>query len=577
MSFTKNNLEQIKNKILLSTEIEKKTKLTKKGQDHWCCCLFHQEKTPSMKINDDIGSYYCFGCGAKGDLFTLYTEFYNYSFQDAVKELADRANIILAESDFKVNKNLEKINKILSVTLQWYKNNLKLKESVNCKTYLEKRKLSNETIEKFDLGYSYNPRISLFDFLLKYPFSKEDIIKSNVVKIDKNNNIKDYFYKRLIFPIFNEQSKIIGFGGRSLDESNPKYLNSPESDFFKKRNILYNFSKAKPIARKKNNLLICEGYMDVISLSNKGIDSVVAPLGTSLTENQLFLAWKLCSKPTLMFDGDNSGVKAVYRSLLMSLNYINPSKSLQTIVLPNNEDPDSLINKLKFDSFLNILKKPTSIVDFLFYQAVAEKKFDTPDEKIQLDKFLDEIVNQIKDQKIKYFYKSEFKSLFFKLIRGKKIIKNNTQTTPTINLIEKHISSFIACYINHKNIRKDMINDLIKAKNKYKEFDDLIDEIIKDEYLVLNSDDFSNKFINTNFEGILKKCLNHNIYQLFPYTTVNFEDSESLKTFKESVDFLNSRLSNSTELDKSLKGFVESSTMLKWEELQKIYKERNVK
>jgi len=208
--------------------------------------------------------------------------------------------------------------------------------------------------------------LTLFEYLKNKFFNETDIIYSNVVKLDKNNKVKDYFYKRLIFPIMDESSNVIGFGGRSLNNSQPKYINSPESDYFQKRYILFNLSNAKTAARKKNNLLLCEGYMDVISLFEKGIESVVSPLGTALTNQQLNLAWKYCSKPTIMFDGDNAGLRAAYKSALMSLEYISANKFLQFITLPNNQDPDSFVNTKSLDIFIQILKKPISLVILFF-------------------------------------------------------------------------------------------------------------------------------------------------------------------------------------------------------------------
>ena len=238
MSFSKSNLEEIKNKISLSAEIEKKTRVVKKGKDSWCCCLFHEEKTPSMKINDELGSFYCFGCGAKGDIFTLYTDLHNYTFIDTVKELAQKTGIILQEDEYKKFEKIDNIKNILVVANDWFIKNLSLKESSSCREYLKKRNLSDETITKFKLGFSYNHQTTLLQYLRAKSFNDNDIIKSNVVKVDKNNKIKDYFYKRLIFPIMDEKSNIVGFGGRSLGNSNPKYINSPESYFFQKRYLL---------------------------------------------------------------------------------------------------------------------------------------------------------------------------------------------------------------------------------------------------------------------------------------------------------------------------------------------------
>ena len=391
MSFNKTDLDNIKSKILISSELEKKTKLIKKGKDIWCCCPFHNEKTPSCKINDDIGSFYCFGCGAKGDIFTIYQDLFNYTFLDAVKELSERAGVKInfdTKSDFKNHNN---ILNILEVATKWFEKNLNI-ENNECQKYLDSRLLSNQTIKQFRLGYSFNGKSSLYEYLKELSFDDNEILKSNLVKKDSNNNFKDFFYKRLIFPIANIQGKVVGFGGRVLNNSNPKYINSPESDYFKKRDMLYNLNLAKNSARQKRNLLICEGYMDVISLFQNNIKSVVAPLGTAFTEEQLKLSWRYTDRPTIMFDGDEAGRRASYKAALMSLPFLIPNKTIQFVTLPNNTDPDSYLENQKFNDLLILLKNPTKLLDFIFYTSSNRISLQDADQKISYDKYLDDLI-----------------------------------------------------------------------------------------------------------------------------------------------------------------------------------------
>ena len=533
MSFSKNDLDLIKSKTNLVSEFEKKTKVIRKGKDYWCCCPFHDEKTPSCKINNDLGSYYCFGCGAKGDIFTIYTELYNFSFPDAVRELANIAGIKISTQNFEKNKEESKIYKILEISTKWFEQNLL--HSQDCKNYLSKRSLSEETIKFFRIGYSYNPSTSLYLFLRKNNFDDKDILKTNLVKIDNNKKIRDFFYKRLIFPILNEQNKIVGFGGRVLDNSNPKYINSPESNFFKKRNLLFNLNNSKTNIRKKNNMLICEGYMDVISLHNKNIKTAVAPLGTALTENQLFLAWKYVNKPTIMFDGDNSGVRASYKSALMALQHLSPNKFLQFIKLPKDSDPDSLLNNYSIDQFINILKNPIQIVNFIFDEASSTIDLTNADNKISFDKFLDDLVNSIKDTKIKYFYKNEFKNLFFKKLKNQNNRNLYNPKNSNISLKDKQIYSFLTAYLVHDKLRKkiyDILNDSL-----------LLDES-KIDFLNFfhhskNSELKLKEIKNLNFPpksyDVYKKTLEKGIFQLFPYTNSNYEEENVINDIQESI------------------------------------------
>ena len=569
MAFNKTDLDNIKSKILISSELEKKTKIIKKGKDIWCCCPFHNEKTPSCKINDDLGSFYCFGCGAKGDIFTIYQDLFNYTFLDAVKELSERAGVKInfdEKSDFKKNDN---ILNILEIATKWFEQNLNIPNN-ECQKYLDNRLLSKETIIQFRLGYSFNGKSSLYEYLKKLSFNDNEILKSNLVKKDTNNNFKDFFYKRLMFPIANIQGKVVGFGGRVLNNSNPKYINSPESNYFKKRDMLYNLNLAKDSARQKKNLLICEGYMDVISLFQNNIKSVVAPLGTAFTEEQLKLSWRYTDKPTIMFDGDEAGKRASFKASLMCLPFLIPNKSIQFINLPNNTDPDNYLENKKFNDLLILLKNPTKLLDFIFYTSSNQISLQDADQKISYDKYLDDIVDTIKDKKIQYFYKREFKSLFFAKLRG---AKNNIYASipkKITSLKTKQIHSFIASAINHKQIRSQIVKILLTKIELEKVENEIVNQMDQNQ---LNGGETNN--ILTLFSENLRKFITDNItlisvYELFPYSSPKYDPEKALIEIKESTNNLNTRLSNLQKINKSLNRFEENSSSLNWEELQKI-------
>ena len=571
MSFSKNDLQTIKSKIKLSSELEKKTKVIKKGNDFWCCCPFHEEKTPSCKINDDSASYYCFGCGAKGDIFTIYTDLYNFSFPDAVKELAQRVGIRITEENFKVNKDREIFYEILEVSTHWFQKNLeKHKES---QEYLKNRLISENTIKIFKIGYSYNSETTLYNFLKNHNFKDEDIIKSNVVKLDNNKKIRDFFYKRLIFPISNEQNTVVGFGGRVLDNSNPKYINSPESNFFKKRNILYNLNLAKHSIRKKNNLLICEGYMDVISLYENKIKTAVAPLGTALTEAQLLLSWKFVSKPTIMFDGDNSGFRAAYKTALLSLPFLSPNNFLQFIKLPQGYDPDTYIRNFSVHKLIELLKNPLSISDFIFEQSSSTIDLKIADNKISYDKYLDDIIETIKDKKIKYFYKNEFKNLFFQKLKFKNKTLNIPSSKNINDLLDKQINSFLLAYINHQSIR-DKIFVLLNQSNLLKQNQiNLINLLELPENKNLTINDIKSQSLTKETSDLIVKLRDISLIKLFPYSRSDYDSSQTLEEITESVKNLNTRLSNLKKINKSLNEFEELNTSLTWDELKNISSE----
>ena len=573
MSFSKIDLDNIKSKISIKSELEKKTKLIQKGKDYWCCCPFHEEKTPSCKINDDYGSFYCFGCGAKGDIFTIYTDLYNYSFIDAVKELSQRSGVKINFENDKTFKNKNRVDEILQLSCLWFQENLKYSSANICNEYLIERKLKKETIKKFKLGYSYNKDINLYKFLKSKLFTDEEILESNVAKLDKNKKIRDFFYKRLIFPICNIQGKIVGFGGRSLDGSNPKYINSPESHFFQKRYLLYNLNIAKEFARKKNNLLICEGYMDIISLNQNGIYSVVAPLGTALTEEQLRLAWKYSSKPTIMFDGDNSGVRASYKVAIMALSLISANKFLQFISLPSDIDPDKFINEYSLKNFLSILKSPEPLSHFIFNQSIKSVSLNKVDEKISYDKYLDDLVETIKDKKSQYFYKNEFKSLFFNNIRTKG--KKEHQYKLSDSKLQKNLNkiqnlSFIATIINHPSVRNEILIEFLKSDLFNNDEKLLLHELKKERFSKLANEEILKILDNHTYIKIVNQSLTSKIYKLFPYSSPNYDPQLSRDEALNSLKNLNTRLLNLQKINKSLDTFIKESNQLNWEDLQKI-------
>jgi len=573
MAFNKIDLENIKSKIPISSELEKKTKIVKKGKDVWCCCPFHNEKTPSCKINDDLGNFYCFGCGAKGDIFTIYQDLFNYTFLDAVKELSERAGVKINFNNNSYSKQDNNILKILDTATKWFEKNLS-SENNECTKYLEKRQLSKETVKSFKLGYSFSSQGSLYQHLKDLSFQDKEILKSNVVKKDNNNKFRDFFYKRLIFPISNIQGNVVGFGGRVLDSSNPKYINSPESNHFKKREMLYNLNLAKNVARQKKNLLICEGYMDVISLYQNNIKSVVAPLGTSFTEEQLKLSWRFTDKPTIMFDGDEAGKRASYKAAIMSLPYLLPNKSLQFISLPNNTDPDTYLINHKINNLINLLKNPINLVSYIFNVSSGGVSLNNADQKISYDKYLDDLIESIKDKKIQYFYKSEFKSMFFNKLRGSSS-KTKLQTIPKkiTSLKRKQIYSFIVSAINHPKVRSKIIETILTNIDMDENESNIIKHLNTLDKNLIELKDILAQFSPKIRQFIESNILKSSIYELFPYSNPKYDSELSLEEIKESTNNLNTRLSNLKKINKSLNTFQENNTSLNWEELQKISNE----
>ena len=316
--------------------------------------------------------------------------------------------------------------------------------------------------------------------------------------------------------------------------------------------------------------------MDVISLNQHGITSVVAPLGTALTEDQLHLSWKYSTKPTLMFDGDNAGIRASYKVAVMSLPLISPKKFIQFLSLPNGYDPDSYINEVSLKNFVEKLKNPESLSHFIFNQSIKSVSLEKVDEKISYDKYLDDLIDSIKDSKAKFFYKNEFKSLFFNKIKKNNNYKKSDKTKPqkiSINLNTMQNISFLAAALNHTSIRKAIIEELLKTDLLDLKELKFIQKLKEKDILNLEKKEILHKLEKSEYKEIVKLSSSKQINQLFPYSSPKFDPQESLEEVLKSINNLNTRLSNLKKINKSLNTFVSESNPLNWSDLQSINNE----
>ena len=310
-------LDELRSRISIVDVVGNKVKLTKKGREYLGLCPFHNEKTPSFTINESKGFYHCFGCGAHGDIIKFEMDANGLPFIEAVKKLADKVGMQLPslskESQEQTMKR-KSLYEIMDIACTFFEKNLRMPVGAKGLDYFKnKRGLSEDVIKKFRLGYAPNNN-GLKALLLSKGISEQDMADLGLIAVpeDKKRSSHDFFRDRVMIPIFDKQGNVIAFGGRIMDNSQPKYLNSPETPIFNKRRILYNMNYAREAAYAKKRLVICEGYMDVIALDCFNFNYAVAPLGTALTEEQILEAWKVCNLPTLCFDGDGAGIIGRY-------------------------------------------------------------------------------------------------------------------------------------------------------------------------------------------------------------------------------------------------------------------------
>ena len=392
--------------------------------DMWAPCPFHQEKTASFHVDDRKGYYYCFGCGAKGDALGFIKETENVSFMEAVEILSLEAGMQLPVLDLKSKEKSNRQTKLADVmeqALNFFRLRLNTSSAANARSYLSERGLNQEVLERFEIGFAPDSWQELWEHLTEKSVDEELILAAGLAKpSNKGKRPYDTFRNRIIFPIRDPRGRCIGFGGRAMDPTdNAKYLNSPETELFDKGRSLYNYGPAREAIGKGQILIVAEGYMDVIALSQVGFNATVAPLGTAVTETQLQLMWRVSDEPIIALDGDKAGVRAAQRLIDLALPLLQAGKSLRFVVLPEGQDPDDLTRQEGPGAMQRLLDNAQPMVELLWEREVHGKNFDSPERKAALDKILREKLKLIKDTSIRGHYGQALKSLRWDLFRPK--------------------------------------------------------------------------------------------------------------------------------------------------------------
>jgi DNA primase len=387
--YNDNIIEEIKLKTDIVTIIGEFLPLKKRGRNFITNCPFHNEKTPSFTVSPDKQIYHCFGCNASGNVFTFLIEHQNMSFGEALKYLGDKAGISLPENNYNDHgrqKNPEEdIKKERQYTIhqfvaRYFYKKLHDEYGKEAYAYAKNRGLSKDTLEKFKIGYAPFKSEELIEQLSKLGYSQEELLESGIFSKSMEGKIYSKFFNRLIFPIENVQSKIIGFGGRVIGNSEPKYLNSPETTIFKKKYNLYGLNNAKDEIKKKNQVLVMEGYMDVVSVWQKGVFNAVASLGTSFTEEQGRLLTRYTNEIVMVYDNDLAGKNAAIRAV----NILRPlNVSVKIADLQGAKDPDEFINRFGLNSFLERIRKAKSSFRYLLDLSKEIYNYKEPEDKVK--------------------------------------------------------------------------------------------------------------------------------------------------------------------------------------------------
>lgn len=363
MSFNHNFIEDLKNKLNIVDIIGQNVQLKKKGANYWGICPFHSEKTPSFSVNEEKQFYHCFGCGAGGDIIKFVQDYYKLDFNDAIAKICNDNGIELPKMTNQTNFNYKRYYEINKIAATYYLNNLRKLPNPGY-MYISKRGISNKTLNKFGIGYSNDSWDGLYRHMSSLKIPEEELERIGLIKKNKNGKYYDKFRNRVIFPIINTQKKVIGFGGRSIingDKGMPKYLNSDESEIFHKKNNLYGLNLARDEVKKEGNIIIVEGYMDVISLYQAGVKNAIASLGTALTVEQARLLARYTKNVVLAYDSDNAGINATLRAI----DILKEAKiNVRVLNLNDAKDPDQYIRKFNVESFRNLIKEAAGSTDF---------------------------------------------------------------------------------------------------------------------------------------------------------------------------------------------------------------------
>lgn len=377
MFYSDDIIEEVRSRNDVVDLIGNYIKLTKKGNSYFGLCPFHNEKSPSFSVSRDKQMYYCFGCGAGGNVFTYVMEYENYTFVEAMKYLAERAGIKLPEVEVseeqkKIQNKRQRLLDIHKVAAQYFYFQLKGKNGANARAYFEKRRLSSETIAHFGLGFSNPYRDDLYRFLRSKGYEDPILKDSGLVSIDEKRGAGDKFWNRVMFPIMDVNNKVIGFGGRVLGDGTPKYLNSPETLLFDKSRNLYGLNFAR--TSRRPYMIICEGYMDVIALHQAGFTNAVASLGTAFTLQHGILLKRYTEEVMLAYDSDEAGTKAALRAIPILR---SAGLGIRIIHMNPYKDPDEFIKNLGVDAFQERIDQAEN--SFLFEISVLEKAYNLGD------------------------------------------------------------------------------------------------------------------------------------------------------------------------------------------------------
>ena len=414
MRFPPGLLDEIRARLPVSEVAGRRVKLRKQGREWVGLSPFNAEKTPSFFVNDQKGFFHDFSSGKHGDIFDFLAQTEGLSFPEAVERLAGLAGVALprpSEADEAQEKKRASLFDVLNAAARCFESNLQAAIGAKARGYLSDRGLGPGAQKRFSLGYAAPERFALREALAGQGVALDQMIEAGLLVHGEGVAVPyDRFRDRVIFPIHDRSGRVIAFGGRALEAgAQAKYLNSPETSLFHKGALLFNHHRARTEAHRKGELVVVEGYVDAIALSEAGFPHVVAPLGTALTAEQCALLWSMAAEPILCFDGDNAGQKAAFRAVETALPLIAAGRSLRFALLPEGQDPDDLVRSEGPAAVAEVLKGARPLAQMLFDRETLDRRFDTPEQRALLERRLFDAVEAIADETVRRHYHADMK------------------------------------------------------------------------------------------------------------------------------------------------------------------------
>ncbi|MCR4917802.1 MAG: DNA primase [Alphaproteobacteria bacterium] len=443
--YDSNFTDLLRERLSIVDVVSRRVPLTKKGQNYWGCCPFHNEKTPSFSVNEDKGFFHCFGCGKHGDIISFTMESEHIDFKTAITELADMAGVQLPQIKQKSAAQIaaeESYFDIVEKAQKIYAEKLFTPDGANALAYIHGRGFSDDMIKKYGLGYA--PKNNIIAGI--FANTKQDKLISTGLVRRGEYGIYDFFRDKLMFPIFNAKGKIVAFSGRSLDGSEPKYINTSDTELFHKRQTLFGFNFARESIHRANRTIIVEGQIDAIQMQCNGFGETVAPLGTALTEDHLAMICKSNRNIVFCFDGDGAGQKAAVRACGLIMPFLRNNSDVRFAFVTGGKDPDEILRKGGTQDMKKIIDSAVPLVDFLWDTANKNFVIKTPAGKTQATEFIQKEINKIQDKLLKSEYQHEYENRKFN--EWHKWKKNDTKKTEAVPEIDTVIKNTLVYIVN---------------------------------------------------------------------------------------------------------------------------------